>query len=168
MTTEIAEVALRIEPSAEMQAALARTVASFGESVRGSYRLEWQEERPNGPCLCIMQTNTRGKSAVCIEIRNPDDTPRQANHDDINDFRRQLHRRLNNADWVKEHYAAKDEARARQKAERRDRAEQTVKEFLRVLKAPVTIDYGALRQAEEPSPDGYKVIDRRHKYEDAP
>lgn len=168
MSVEVAEVALRIEPSAEVRGYLARSIASFGAVVRGQYQFEWIEDRPNGPCICITQKNVRGKTSVCIEIRNPDDTPRQANHDDVNDFRRQLHRRLEKADWVKEHYAAKDEARAKAKADRRDLAEQTVKEFIRVMKAPVTIDYGAIRPPDEPSENGYKVIDRRHKYEDAP
>ncbi len=167
MTVELVDDGIHIEPSAEMRAALSREIKSFGESIRGDYYLSWEEKRPSGPCICIMQRNLRGKESCCIEIRNADDTPRQINHDDIQDFKRQLHRRLHNRTWVDEHYAAKEEAAKKHKADRRDRAEQTVKELIRIVaKAPVTFDLGHLQPVPETPEGGYRVIDRRTQHGD--
>lgn len=159
------EECLRIEPSSDARVALARAVASFGNAARGQYQLEWVEDRPSGGCLCFTQKNVRGKTAVCVEIRNADDTPRQATLDDVEDFKRQIHRRLNNADWVKEHYSAKEEAKKRQKAERRDIAEQTVKELINLSKNRVMVDYGQKAEEQDIPEGGYRVIDRRPNYE---
>jgi hypothetical protein len=167
VTVEFVDDAIHIEPSAEMRAALSREIESFGESIRGDYYLSWEDDRPSGPCICIMQRNLRGKESCCVEIRGADEKPRQINLDDIYDFKRQLHRRLTKKDWVAEHYAAKEEAEKKHKADRRDRAEQTVKELIRVVtKAPVTFDLGNLKPAPDAPPEGgYRVIDRRVRHE---
>lgn len=151
----------RIEPSSDMRAALARTLSSFGESVRGTYALEWYELHG---CLCIVQTNVRGKRSVCIKIENGDGSPRQANLDDIEDFRRQLHRRLNAANWAKDFYARKDEERAKLKRDRRAMAEDGAKELIRIFRNPVTISMSVPEKDE--TVEGYKVIDKRRKFEE--